>query len=294
MSGPKRISVSSPCSRVDVLDDLDRVGRRAAVVGLRLDLGGGVDVHDDDRAADARAFQSRSCSAVIESASEQPASRSGIRTVLSGHRIEAVSAMKCTPQKTIVVGVGAPPPAGRGRASRRRSRRRPGSRAAGSCGRGSRRRARRRQRAHLVLEGGDVLEHQRCVGGAEHREVHGNGLQEEGQIEGGALMRQRAHRDEVYARCSRPPGASRASRRRWPRARRGRPRAPPPRAARPGPCCRAAARGAPAASASSTSSRSRHSTSSGRLGRPLARALRTAAPTPPASAAWFSLIRIAS
>ena len=47
------------------------------------------------------AFQARSWSAVIESASEQPASRSGSSTVLSGLRIEAVSAMKCTPQKAI-------------------------------------------------------------------------------------------------------------------------------------------------------------------------------------------------
>jgi hypothetical protein len=47
------------------------------------------------------ACQAASCGAVIESASEQPASRSGISTVLSGHRIEAVSAMKCTPQKAI-------------------------------------------------------------------------------------------------------------------------------------------------------------------------------------------------
>ena len=52
------------------------------------------------------AFQSRSSSAVIESASEQPASRSGISTVFSGERIEAVSAMKWTPQKAIVDGVG--------------------------------------------------------------------------------------------------------------------------------------------------------------------------------------------
>ncbi len=35
------------------------------------------------------------------SASEQPASRSGISTVFCGHRIDAVSAMKCTPQNTI-------------------------------------------------------------------------------------------------------------------------------------------------------------------------------------------------
>ena len=52
------------------------------------------------------AFQARSSSAVIESASEQPASRSGSSTVLSGHRIEAVSAMKWTPQKTITSASG--------------------------------------------------------------------------------------------------------------------------------------------------------------------------------------------
>ena len=48
-----------------------------------------------------RAFQARSCSAVMESASEHPASGSGSRTVFSGHRIDAVSAMKWTPQKAI-------------------------------------------------------------------------------------------------------------------------------------------------------------------------------------------------
>ena len=47
------------------------------------------------------AFHSRSWSAVIESDSEQPASRSGIRTVLSGDSTEAVSAMKWTPQNSI-------------------------------------------------------------------------------------------------------------------------------------------------------------------------------------------------
>ena len=40
-------------------------------------------------------------SAVIESASEQPAAASGMSTVLAGLRIFAVSAMKCTPQKTM-------------------------------------------------------------------------------------------------------------------------------------------------------------------------------------------------
>ena len=38
---------------------------------------------------------------MIDAASEQPASRSGMSTVFSGERIAAVSAMKCTPQKTI-------------------------------------------------------------------------------------------------------------------------------------------------------------------------------------------------
>jgi hypothetical protein len=38
----------------------------------------------------------------MESASEHPARASGISTVLSGARILAVSAMKCTPQNTIV------------------------------------------------------------------------------------------------------------------------------------------------------------------------------------------------
>ena len=47
------------------------------------------------------AFQARSWSAVIESASEQPASGSGSSTVFSGERIDAVSAMKCTPQNAI-------------------------------------------------------------------------------------------------------------------------------------------------------------------------------------------------
>src|ERR1700720_2975534 len=47
-------------------------------------------------------FQACSSLAVIESASEQPARWSGISTVFSGLRIFAVSAMKCTPQNTMV------------------------------------------------------------------------------------------------------------------------------------------------------------------------------------------------
>ena len=45
--------------------------------------------------------------AVIEAASEQPASRSGISTVFSGFSSLAVSAMKWTPASTITCGVGA-------------------------------------------------------------------------------------------------------------------------------------------------------------------------------------------
>ena len=52
---------------------------------------------------------------MIESASEQPARASGMSTVFSGARILAVSAMKCTPQKTIVEAVD--PAAIRDRAS---------------------------------------------------------------------------------------------------------------------------------------------------------------------------------
>ena len=58
-----------------------------------------------------------SLAASIESASEQPASRSGISTVFSGERIEAVSAMKCTPQKAIT----SPPAAAAWRESPRES-----------------------------------------------------------------------------------------------------------------------------------------------------------------------------
>ena len=46
---------------------------------------------------------------MIEAASEQPASRSGISTVFSGERIAAVSAMKWTPQKAMTgASVAAP------------------------------------------------------------------------------------------------------------------------------------------------------------------------------------------
>jgi len=48
-----------------------------------------------------RSRRSLTSAAVIDSASEQPAAVSGMRTVFSGLRILAVSAMKCTPASTI-------------------------------------------------------------------------------------------------------------------------------------------------------------------------------------------------
>ena len=47
------------------------------------------------------ARSARTSSAVIDSASEQPASRSGKSTIFEGFKSFAVSAMKCTPHITI-------------------------------------------------------------------------------------------------------------------------------------------------------------------------------------------------
>jgi hypothetical protein len=58
--------------------------------------------YDTTTAPGFSAFHARSWSAVNESASEQPAFASGISTRFCGARILAVSAMKCTPQKTMV------------------------------------------------------------------------------------------------------------------------------------------------------------------------------------------------
>ena len=49
-----------------------------------------------------RALRSRTSCAVMLSASEQPARAEGMSTVFSGFRILAVSAMKRTPQKTMM------------------------------------------------------------------------------------------------------------------------------------------------------------------------------------------------
>ena len=45
----------------------------------------------------------RTSAPVIDAASEQPAAMSGISTILSGDRIFAVSAMKCTPAWTMIL-----------------------------------------------------------------------------------------------------------------------------------------------------------------------------------------------
>ena len=48
-------------------------------------------------------FHFCNCDNVIESDNEQPASKSGIKTFLSGLIMAAVSAIKCTPQNKIVL-----------------------------------------------------------------------------------------------------------------------------------------------------------------------------------------------
>ena len=54
-------------------------------------------------------FKARTSAAVIDSDKEQPASGAGSRTSLSGLRIFAVSAMKRTPQNTMVSASEAAP-----------------------------------------------------------------------------------------------------------------------------------------------------------------------------------------
>jgi hypothetical protein len=57
--------------------------------------------YDTTTASGCSAFILRSPATVTMSAIGQPARFSGMSTSLSGERIEAVSAMKCTPQKRI-------------------------------------------------------------------------------------------------------------------------------------------------------------------------------------------------
>ena len=191
------------------------------------------------------------------------------------------------------VGVGRRPPAGRGRASRRRSRRRPGSRAAGSCGRGSPRPRSRASARTSSWRAGMFSSSSGASVGAEHRQVHGSGSRMRERSRAGALWvsAPTETKSTPVLAISRsvssvtPPLASSSAR-------------PPTCAHRVAQllgrsCCRAGSGARPAPSASSTSASVRHSTSSGARARARGPG-RTASPTPPAIAAWFSLIRIAS
>lgn len=86
----------------DGLDHLHGVGRRAAQSDSAF-TSAVILTYETTTASGCCAFHSRSWAAVIESVSEHRARASGISTVLSGARIFAVSAMKRTPQNTIVV-----------------------------------------------------------------------------------------------------------------------------------------------------------------------------------------------
>ena len=118
-------------------------------------------------------------------------------------------------------------------------------------------------------------------------------LQEEGEVEGRGGVRERSRPTRSLRRCPRSPAPCRASCRRWPRATRGRPRGPRSPAGRPAPCCRAAR--AARRPRAPPRPRSGCAPRPPRAARAPSRArARTAAPTPPAIAAWFSLMRIAS
>jgi len=84
------------------LDDLQGVGRRAADVGLRLDLHRRIDVRNHRMAgvAGAEAAERLGLAAVGQRAARF--SGTGMSTFLSGQSTLAVSAMKCTPAKRIV------------------------------------------------------------------------------------------------------------------------------------------------------------------------------------------------
>ena len=58
-------------------------------------------MYDMTTASECFSFHSRNCLTSIVSAKEHPASKSGINTFLLGAKIDAVSAIKFTPQKII-------------------------------------------------------------------------------------------------------------------------------------------------------------------------------------------------
>ena len=169
----------------DVIDDRDRVRRRAAVVGLGLDLGGRVDVHDDDRAGVARLplaqlgrrdrIGQRAAGIQIRDQDALVGAQDGSGL---GHEVHAAEDDR--------LGVG------RGRALGEPQR------VADIVGHvldlgqlvvvGEDHRALLYgQCSHLLLEGGDVLEHQRRAGRAQHRKVHGSGVRIRDRSSAGAL-----------------------------------------------------------------------------------------------------------
>ena len=127
-------------------------------------------------------------------------------------------------------------------------------------------------------------------------EVHGSGSRRQGEVEGGGRVRERTHRDEVYARSGRDrPRSSRASRRRCASSSRAARRRAPRRAhLRRASCCRAAAAARRPRAPRRSPRASRHLDLERQV-RPRRRA-RAAPPPPrrPPAPTWFSLIRIAS
>ena len=84
----------------DVIDDVDGVGGSAAVVGLGLDLGRGVDVHDDHRPG-VLGLPGEQLLGGDRVGQRAAGAEVGDQHGLLRRRTEAVSAMKWTPQKAI-------------------------------------------------------------------------------------------------------------------------------------------------------------------------------------------------
>ena len=281
-----------PRAREDVLDDLDRVRRCAAVVGLGLDLGGGVDVHHHDRAGvlglpfaqllggDRVGQRAAGVGVGDQHALVRAEDRGGL-----GHEVHAAEHDRLAHRRGR--------PAARGRASPRRSRRRPGSPAAGSCGRGSRRRARRpapapRPAGRECSRASAARRAHRASAGSWQR------LKDQGEVERRSAVGQRTHRDELYAGArDLPERLQRHAAAGLELGAAGR-RARPPRAARSAVMLSSRIIGAPAVERLIDLVQGRGTRPRSAAPARARRARRTASPTPPASAAWFSLIRIAS
>ena len=121
--------------------DLRRVGRRAAQVGFRLDLGAGVHVRDD---RGARMLGLPVPDLLRGDGVGERAAGPRLRDQHGPVRGEDLGRLRheVDPGEHDDARPCSPRPAGTARASHRRDRRRPGSRVPGSCARGSRRRAR--------------------------------------------------------------------------------------------------------------------------------------------------------